>query len=139
MKYPLISHAVLTDIQGKRIKFKILDTNRISFRTHPGEKYTIKQIPDHYYPASPTEATAFYQSGNQISVQWKGSPKAVSYSLYRTVGNQPDYQLITSELKDTQYTYFTDNQETNRYITFKIIAVGENGEKSKGITIHTGR
>lgn len=139
LKYPLISHAVLTDIQGKRIKFKILDTNRISFRTHPGEKYTIKQIPDHYYPASPTEATAFYQSGNQISVQWKGSPKAVSYSLYHTVGNQPDYQLITSELKDTQYTYFTDNQETNRYITFKIIAVGENGEKSKGITIHTGR
>lgn len=135
LKYPLISHAQLTDSKGKQLRYKIEDANRISFLTTEGEIYTIRQIPGYTPIPSPTEGTAQYLKNNQIALHWKGKADT-SFRIYRTIGNQPDYELIASNIKGTDFMYLSDDIATTEYITFKIVALGEKEEESKGLILH---
>lgn len=135
LKYPHITQAQLTDSKGNVLNYKKEKSDRISFPTISGESYIIRQIPGLTLIPSPTEGKVQYIANNQIKLQWRGITNA-SYHVYRTVGNRPDYKLIASDIKETEFTYIDETVATTEYITFKIVAIGEKGEESKGLILH---
>lgn len=135
LKYPLLSQAQLTDSKGKILNYKTETPDQISFPTTEGESYTIRQIPEFSPLPVPTEGIAQYVDNNRITLRWKGKENS-SYHIYRTVGNQPDYQRIASNIQETEFTYVADDIATTEYITFKIVIAGSKGEESKGLILH---
>lgn len=138
LKYPLLSHTQLTDSKGRIVNYKITNLNQIAFTTMEGEIYTIRQIPNFTPLPVPTEGNAQNVDENRIKLQWKGK-ESCSFNIYRTVGNQANYQLIASNITDTEFTYFAENVATTDYITFKIVTRGNRGEESKGLILHAIR
>ena len=139
LRYSQISKAQVRNLEGKKIatKTEAEDSNRISFLTKEGETYLITSIPTVSAVPAPTEGTVQLLSNNQIVLCWKETPGISSYRIYRTVGNQPDYQLIASEVETTSYTYTPTHPNNYEYITFKIVAINKEGKESKGLLLHT--
>lgn len=135
LKYPLISQVQLTDSKGKILNYKIETLDQISFSTNEGESYTIRHIPKCIPLPAPTEGRVQYIDNKRITLHWKGKGNN-SYRIYRTVGNQPNYKLIASNIQETDFTYTADDIATTEYMIFKIVTTGSNGEESKGLILH---
>lgn len=135
LKYPFIAQAQLTDSKGHSLKYETEDDNQISFPTKEGETYIINQIPQFILIPAPTKGTAQFKSNSQIQLQWKGKADA-SYRIYRAIGNEPDYKLIASDIKGTDFIYEAAEIANTEYITFKIVTISNKGKESKGLVLH---
>jgi alpha-L-fucosidase 2 len=54
----------------------------------------------------------------------------VSYNLYRAVGNAPDYELISSDITDTDFIYKASDLKQIDQMTLKVTAVRADGRES---------
>lgn len=138
LKYPLLSHAQLTNSKGKIVSYKVKNTDRISFSTIEGEIYTIRQIPNFTPLSVPNGGSAHYIDAHRIKLQWEGQENS-TFNIYRTVGNQSDYALIASNIKETEFEYYAEDIAATDYVTFKIVTTENKGEESKGLIIHAFR
>lgn len=134
IKYPHISQAILTDMYGKRILFQKENDDKISFKTLAGEKYFLTKIPSHSIAAQPGKFEAVFSRPNVVSLKWQNDKNAAFYQIYRTRGNNPDYELIASDVKEPSFSYVSDDLREVEYLVFKIVMVDKKGNRSKGTT-----
>ena len=70
------------------------------------------------------------------AVSWTASADAASYKLYRAVGNAPDYELIASDIADTDFVYKASDLTQVDQMTLKVTALRADGRESdEGATV----
>lgn len=134
IKYPHISQALITDVNGKRIPFQKEAEDKISFKTLEGERYLITEIPSYSVVIQPEKLEAKFSQPNTVSLKWQPAKNAAFYQLYRTRNNNPDYELIASDIKGTSFDYVSDDLCEVEHLVFKIVMVDKKGNLSKGMT-----
>jgi hypothetical protein len=70
-------------------------------------------------------------------VSWKASPTGgVSYRVLRNTRSSPGYDVLATGLKDTSFCDREVDFAAEDYVTYKIVAVDEDGNESEG-ALHT--
>jgi len=131
--YPNISGAVITDSMGNTVTVTAEGDDKVRFATTEGEIYTITNLPGHTQVTAPENLTCTV-SGNTMNLSWQASADAVSYNIYRALGDQATYALVASGITDTAYTYNPTDIDKSDRITLRVTAVGQDGRESSGIT-----
>ena len=134
LSYYNIADAVVKTSDGQVVSFTKDGSDLIIFDTVEGETYTVTEIPSYTLTAKPGSLSMNWNADGSVSFQWGASADAESYSLYRAVGDAPDYELIASDINTTAYTYAADDLADIGQCTFRVTAVGANGRESDGAT-----
>lgn len=134
VKYPNIEQAVVKDTKGNAVNFQTVGKNKIAFRTYEGETYTIARFPNRPTITPPERLEAIFTKVDCISLKWQFNKEADSYKIYRTRGNNPDYELIASGIKTDIFDYISNDIRDLDYLIFKIVMVDKSGNCSKGTT-----
>ncbi|WP_205744991.1 glycoside hydrolase family 95 protein [Echinicola pacifica] len=137
LKYPNIAKATIKTAKNQPVEFTANGTDQISIPTEMGQTYVFTSIPQYLAVNAPSKLTMDRSAeGGAIKLSWKASPDAASYTIYRAVGNAPDYELLASKITETNYEYIIPDLNRVSQMTLKVTAVGENGRESKeGATV----
>eukprot|EP00903_Cladosiphon_okamuranus_P003867 g3865.t1 len=136
-RYPNIAKAKIETPDGQKVDFASSGTDEISIESTKGKTYVFTEIPAHITVAPPSglKITAD-DSAKELKLTWKGSGDAVSYKLYRAIGNAPAYELVADKLTGTGFTYKVADLKDIDQMTLKLTAVAENGRESReGATV----
>jgi len=136
LKYPNITRSVLKDATGRVIKYQSAGKDQISFRTKVGQTYTITEIPPHRSVAAPQELKAHFNK-NTVCLQWEPVKDAVTYTIFRNRGNNPDYELIATGIEQPIYEYTAPELKDTDYLIFKVVPFDREGNEGKAKTICT--
>lgn len=134
VKYPGISNSSVKSMTGKTIRYQIENEDKILFKTSKGERYIISRIPDLITVAPVIGLKAVFNNNNSISLEWEPSKDDVSYTIYKTKGNSPDYEQVASNLTQNTFDYSPGDIDSIDYWVFKVVAVDKNKRTSKGMT-----
>lgn len=134
LKYPNITYAVLKDAAGKAIKYKPIGKDKISFPAKANQTYILSNVPQRKVAAAPQDLKAGFD-GSTVSLQWTSAKDAAAYAIYRTRGNNPDYELIATDVKQPTYKYTAPELKDTDYLIFKVASLNEAGNEGKTATI----
>lgn len=134
LKYPNIALSTLKDTTGKVVKYKSIGKDKISFKTKADQTYVINKIPTCKTVKAPQDLKAGF-SGNTVSLQWKTEKEATAYAIYRTRGNNPDYELIDTGVRQPSYEYTAPELNAIDYVIFKVVSLDKEGNEGKATTI----
>ncbi|MDQ8208268.1 glycoside hydrolase family 95 protein [Coraliomargarita sp. SDUM461003] len=135
LRYPNVARAVIQTAAGQPVDFVTSGRDQIRIETRKGTRYVLTEIPEYLPVAAPADLNLARNSVDQVELSWSASPDAASYQLYRAVGNAPDYELVASELKGTDFVYRASDLKEIEQMTFKVTAVRADGRESrKGAT-----
>jgi alpha-L-fucosidase 2 len=134
LRYPDVARAVIRNLEGRKVEFIAKGRDQISIKTTKGQIYVVTDIPVYTPVVAPTDLKIDKDLKSQIALSWSGSAEA--YNLYRAVGSAPDYELIASAIKSTDFIYNAADLETISQMTLKVTAVGADGRESReGATV----
>ncbi|ANW96103.1 glycoside hydrolase family 95 [Wenyingzhuangia fucanilytica] len=135
-RYPNIAKAMIKTSDGKKVEFTEKDNDQVSIQTIAGKTYIINAIPEYIPVSSPSKLKIENTTiENQIKLSWKASKDAVSYNIYCAIGNAPNYKLVASKIVNTDFIYTNTDVKQYSQMTFKVVAVGNDGRESdKGTT-----
>ena len=133
VKYPNVANAVVTDSKGNAVAFTADDQDLIRFETEVGESYTITQIPAHTPGLNAPEKISFTQDGATLNLRWEAVKEAVSYNVYRAVGDSPSYELVAEGVTECTFAY-APTDVAGKQMTLRVTAVAADGTESRGIT-----
>ncbi len=128
IRYPNVAKAVIKTAEGKTVDFSAKGTDQISIETTQGQIVVVTDIPACTPVEAPSNLKIDKDIKGQITLSWIGSADA--YNLYRAVGNEPNYELIASAIKDTVFVYKASDLEKVDQMTFKVTAVRADGRES---------
>lgn len=134
LKYPNIAHAMLKDATGKVLKYNSISKDKISFRTKANQTYTISDVPQRKVATAPQDLKANF-NGDTISLQWKPAKDATAYAIYRTRSNNPDYELIATDVKQPTYKYTASELKDTDFLIFKVVSLDRRKNEGKATTI----
>ena len=137
LRYPNIAKASIKTLEGEAVKYSAKSSDRVSMETTKGQTYMFNAIPKNIPVAAPTALKIDSNTeDNQIKLSWNASTDAVSYTLYRAVGNAPNYELVSSGISSTDFIYKSPELNQFGQMTFKVTAVRDDGRESdKGVTM----
>ena len=136
LRYPNVAKAVIKTADGQTVHFVAKGMDQIRIETTKGKTYVVTDMPVNIPVIAPSNLKIAKDVKTQIELSWTGSADARSYSLYRAVGNAPDYELIASDIKDTSFTYKASDLQNLDQVTLKVTAVRADGRESdKGTTV----
>jgi alpha-L-fucosidase 2 len=137
LKYPNVANAKIKTSKGKSVDFVAQNRDQVSIETAPGQTYVFIDIPASIAVMAPSNLSIDNASaGSQIKLSWSASAEAASYNLYRAVENAPDYELVASDIANTNFVYETSNLKHLKQMTLKVTAVRADGRESdKGATV----
>ena len=96
----------------------------------------VTDIPAYTPVTAPSKLKIVKDVKNQVELSWTASADAASYNLYRAVSNAPDYELIASDIKDTDFVYEAPDLKQVDQMTFKVTALRADGrESNEGATV----
>ena len=130
VKYPSITKAKVVDSKGKSVSYSVVGDNLISFNTVKGETYYLTGFVKQVLPKQVTNLKYNREGLGAFTLTWDASSDAVSYNVYKAVGNAATYTLI-GNTKSTSFTYTPSEADTNTRTTFVVTAVDSNGRESK--------
>lgn len=130
LKYDKSSLATLENDKGENIDFVTVSRDKISFPTKKGETYYLTAIPEKTNVASP-ESLNVNVVGTEAVLTWTPSVHAQKYRIYVAVEDASDYTLA-GETDRTDYKWNIPPMKPGR-ITFKVTAVDNEGNESKGV------
>lgn len=131
LRYPNVAKATIKTLKGQTVAFTTKSNNLISMETTAGETYVINNIPVHIPVAAPSNLKIETNiTENEIRLSWNASDDAVSYKIYRAVGNAPNYELVASKIKGTDFVYKVDGLKQFEQMTIKVTAVNKNACES---------
>ena len=137
VKYDGISGASVYEVSESgnvRISSTVSD-GILSFDTTAGKTYIISGFKNAERVSAPKNATATMASADVVNISWSPAADADSYIVYKAVENDATYTQIAST-KDTEVNYLLAEGESNKRMTFKVVSVGESGERSKSGAIN---
>ncbi len=134
--YPNIGQASVKDANGKTITVTKLSKDLISVKTSKGDIIKISNLPIYKKIQAPDNLLINTAADNKIEFSWGKSTDALSYRLYKAVGNSPTYDLIADNIKNTSYRFDSENIKQLGRTTFKVTAVAENGRESVGTLVY---
>ena len=92
----------------------------------------ITAIPSYKKVAAPEKLMITTLNENELYLTWNGSQDAVSYNVYKAIGNAPTYELAAKDITNTNYQFTAKNVSTLGRCTFKVTAVSKSGRESFG-------
>lgn len=136
LRYPNVAKAVIKTATGQTVEFAAQGTDQVSIKSAKGQTYVVTNIPAHTPVAAPSDLKVAKDLKTQVGLTWTGSADAVSYNVYRAVGNAPGYEQIATGVKDTRLDYKASGLNQIEQITFKVTAVRADGRESReGATV----
>lgn len=135
LHYPGIGKSVITDMKGNKIEYKISGEDKILFKTSKGQTYIIKEVQERIKLPSPSALKASFTNKYTLRLDWDLCDGDLSYNLYRTRGNNPDYELIADGLKSCTYFYDTEGLDEDEPVVFKVVTVDAEGNRGIGATV----
>ncbi|MGJ8744474.1 glycosyl hydrolase family 95 catalytic domain-containing protein [Polaribacter sp.] len=136
-RYPNVSKATIKTSKGKAVKFVAKDHDFITIKTEVGQNYVITEIPEYIAVIAPSKLKIDNTAHeDEIKLSWNKSKDAVSYNLYRAVGNAATYELVASQIKENEFVYKASDLNKIDQMTFKVTAVrADKRESDKGATV----
>lgn len=131
LRYPNVANAKVKTSTGKKVDFITVDSDNISIETTTGQAFVITDIPVAVPVNAPSNLKIASNAKDQIELSWDASEDAASYKVYRAVGNAPDYELVASEIKETNFVYKASDLKKFEQVTLKVTAVRADGRESK--------
>jgi alpha-L-fucosidase 2 len=137
LKYPNVAKAKIMTSKGKAVDFVAKGSDLVSIETTVGQTYVITDIPVCIPVIAPWNLSIDSTvAEDQIKLSWNASTDAASYKLYRAVGNAPDYELLASDIVNTNFVYKSTDLKSIEQMTLKVTAVGVDGRESdEGATV----
>jgi alpha-L-fucosidase 2 len=137
LRYPNVAKANIKTARGKAVEFVTKSDDLVSIQTEKGQTYVINTIPEYTPVIAPSKLKIDKNTGgNNIKLSWNKSKDAVSYNLYKAIGNSPTYELVASKITNTDFVYKLSDLKKSSQITFKVTTVRADGRESdKGSTI----
>ncbi len=137
LSYPGVAKAAIKTSKGKNVKFLAKDDDLIRIETSKGQTYVITKIPLVHPVVAPANLKIVgHAAKDQVQLSWAASTDAASYNLYRAVGNAPDYELVASNVKETNFVYKAFDLNQISQMTIKVTAVRADGRESdEGATV----
>jgi alpha-L-fucosidase 2 len=134
-RYPNVAKATIKTSKGKAVTFVVKDNDLIMIKTEVGQTYVINAIPE-FTPVDAPSKLKVDNIDNEIKLSWNKSKDAISYNVYKAVGNSPTYEMITSKITNTEFVHKAANLKKSSQITFKVTTVRADGRESdKGATV----
>ncbi|VGO19732.1 glycoside hydrolase family 95 protein [Pontiella sulfatireligans] len=130
LRYPNVAKAVIMTPEGKSVDFAAKGSDLIGIKTTKGQIVVVTDIPVCIPVIAPSNLKVDKDVKSQIELSWTGSADAASYNLYRAVGNAPDYELIASNIKGTDFVYKASDLKQIDQMTLKVAAVRADGRAS---------
>ena len=127
-----IADATIRDSKGKKVEFTAEGSDFAVFNTEVGETYTVSDIPEKVTVAPAEDLTALQTSKNTFALTWGESTDAVSYNVYKAVGDAADYTLIANTDSNV-YLHTVPAPEENVRTTYRVCAVNADGRESVGV------
>lgn len=131
LRYPNVSKSQMRTADGDEVDFVAESIDHIRIETEKGETYVFSGIPVHEPVAPPSNFRIVGNRKNRVELAWDPSPDAVGYNVYRAVGSEPDYELVASEVADTEFQYKASDLASHEQITLKVAAVRADGRESR--------
>ncbi|WP_146602613.1 glycoside hydrolase family 95 protein [Novipirellula aureliae] len=137
LRYPNIAQAVIKTSDGQKVDFVAKGSDQVRIESSQGKTYVVTDIPVGIPVAAPSNLKFNKGGGSDpIELSWTGSPDAASYNLYRAVGNAPDYELVASDITDTDFVYQAPDLKQIDQMTLKVTAVrSDERESDEGATV----
>ena len=136
LRYPNVARAVIKTSAGQTVDFVAKGSDQICIETTKNQTYVVTDIPAYIPVTASSRLRIVTDVKNQVELSWTGSADAASYNLYRAVGNAPDYELIASDIKDTDFVYKAPGLKQFDQMTLKVTAVRADGRESdEGATV----
>ncbi|WP_405563355.1 glycosyl hydrolase family 95 catalytic domain-containing protein [Polaribacter sp. Asnod6-C07] len=133
-RYPNVAKAIIKTSKGKTVKFVVKDNDLITIKTEVGQIYVINAIPEFTSVEAPSKLK-IVKKDNEVKLSWNKSKDAVSYNIYRAVGNSPTYELVASKITNTDFVYKLSELKKISQMIFKVTSVRNDGrESNKGAT-----
>ena len=130
LRYPNVAQAVIKTRDGQTVDFVAKGNDQVSIETTEGQTYVVTDIPAYTPVTAPAKLKIVEDLKSQVELSWTGSANAASYNLYRAVGNAPDYDLIASNIKETDFVYKAPDLKQIDQMTLKVTAVRADGRES---------
>jgi alpha-L-fucosidase 2 len=130
LRYPNIAQAKILTPEGQAVDFAAKDSDLIGIKTTKGQTVVFTDIPVCIPVVAPSNLEIDKDGKSQIELSWTGSTDGASYNLYRAVGNAPDYELIASNVKNTEFIYKASDLKQIDQMTLKVTAVRADGRES---------
>ncbi len=127
--YPSITGASVTDENGKRVSFTVVDKDLISFDTVIGKSYLISGFRAAIRPEAVKDLLCIKNPG-RVKLCWSNSENAVSYNIYKANESSPAYTPI-GNVRATEFEYADSGSESGMRKTFAVTAVSEDGTESE--------
>jgi alpha-L-fucosidase 2 len=136
IRYPNVAKAVIKTAAGKKVDFTAKGTDMISIQSTKGQTYVATTIPAFKAVSAPSNLKLKQGSQReQVAISWTASADAKTYNLYRAVGSAPDYELIASGVKGSDFIYKGSDLKQAKQVTLKVTAVrADNRESNAGTT-----
>ena len=136
LRYPNVAKAMIKTADGQKVGFVAKGTDLIGIDTSKGQAYVVTDIPAYTPVAAPADLKVIKDARSQIQLSWSGSEDASSYNLYRAVGNAPDYELVASDIKGSEFVYEATELKQVEQMTLKVTAVrADERESAEGATV----
>ena len=132
VKHGGLSNAIVLTADGKKVDHTQVSNDIISFNTGVGETYIICNLSAVERVEAPTALTVDAIGKNSYALDWEKSADAVSYNVYKAIGNDSDYTYV-GNTTDTDWLYTTSSAEENKRMTYRVCAVNRNGVESDGV------
>ena len=134
--YPNISKAIVTDVKGKKLSFKIENSDLISLSTNKGDVVKIKSIPEYSKVKSIDTLIITAMDEKSIDLSWIEVEGASFCRVYKVVGNSPTYDLLAEKLTVTNYRFEAESISGMGRTSFRVTVVGKNGRESNGRLVY---
>ena len=131
-----IASATIRDSKGNKVAFITDGRDFATFNTEIGETYTVTNIPKKVTVSPAENLSAVQTSKNTFTLTWEESTDAVSYNVYKAVGDAADYTFI-GNTEGELYFHTVDASEENVRTTYRVCAVNSDGRESTGILAYS--
>lgn len=125
VSYPCIEMASL---DGAMVT--TMEKDLIAFDTEAGQSYRITEIPVCVRTEMPAD---FAVDRDTLALSWKAE-EGVTYRVYRSMGDAPDYELLTEVVDGGSYQDTLDWAK-EPYVMYKLTAQKEEEEESMGAVV----
>jgi alpha-L-fucosidase 2 len=135
LHYPGLGGSTVRTEAGDAVAVRHLDNDDISVETVLGQTYVVTAIPIVEKVAPVTALVVAADVNGGLRLNWQTSAPAVSYTIYRAIGNSPTYERIATGQTATSFVDATAAITHATRARYRVSAVSSSGSESPGASV----